>query len=533
MNECSFFFEKGDGIMLFEKLRIISSEDSDRIAYRYVDQKVSYGELQKRIDAFSASLLQKGFKKGDHLAVILANSPEFIISVYGAMQIGVVVVPMNPIYTKDEMAYILRDSDAMGCVAYDQHAPLFAAMDAKLPNMKHYFLLTTREEKADFPSIREKVTPYEPLIVHKTAFSIDDSITEEDVAVILYTSGTTGQPKGAMLTHRNIYSNARDISDYLQIGHGDKFVCVLPMFHVFCFTIAVNTPLISGGTILIFGKFSPKEVIEVVKEEKATVFAGVPTMFSFLYQYPNSTPQDLQSLKLCISGGAALPVALLENFEKKFNVEVYEGYGLSEASPVCTFNPIDRSRKPGSIGTQITNVECRIFDELGNALPPHEVGELVVKGPNVMKGYYKLEEETKQTIKDGWLYTGDVAYQDEEGYFFIVDRKKDMIVVGGFNVYPREVEEVLYKHKSVVEAAVVGIPDLDYGEAIRAYVVPKEASLSKEELIAYCKEHLAKYKIPHEIEFLKELPKNTTGKILRRSLKEEAMKQTRLSTSES
>ncbi len=524
------FLKKEDGTMLFEKLRIISSENSGKLAYKYLGKEVTYNELQRKIDAFSKNLLQIGFRQGDHMAVIVANSPEFIIAVYGAMQIGVVVIPMNPTYTKDEMEFILRDSDAMGCVAYTQHQPIFAIIDATLPKMKHYFLLSNEgEEQPEFPSIHEKITPFSTLLSFTNNPLVDVTITEEDVAVILYTSGTTGHPKGAMLTHRNIYSNARDISDYLKIGKGDRFVCVLPMFHVFCFTIAVNVPLISGGTILIHPKFSPQEVISSIKEDKATVFAGVPTMFSFLYQYKDTKPEDLASLRLCISGGAALPVALLDNFEKKFNVEMYEGYGLSEASPVCTFNPIDRKRKAGSIGTSITNVECYIFDELGKRLPPHEVGELVVKGPNVMKGYYKLPEETENAIRNGFLDTGDLAYQDEEGYVFIVDRKKDMIVVGGFNVYPREVEEVLYKHELVVEAAVVGVPDIDYGEAIRAYIVPKSESLTKEEVLSYCKEHLAKYKIPHEIEFLKELPKNTTGKILRRALRDKALAKTSLS----
>jgi long-chain acyl-CoA synthetase len=344
-------------------------------------------------------------------------------------------------------------------------------------------------------------------------------LKDDDTAIILYTSGTTGKPKGAMLTHKNLYSNASDVGDYLRMNDQDRVITTLPLFHVFCLTVALNAPLLSGATLLIAPKFSPKEIFELAKEYEATVFAGVPTMYNFLYQYPESNPEDFKSLRLCISGGASLPVALLTNFEKKFNVLVSEGYGLSEASPVTCFNPLDRPRKAGSIGTSILHVENKIVNELGEELPVGAVGELIVSGPNVMKGYYKMPEETASAIRDGWLYTGDLARMDEDGYFYIVDRKKDLIIVGGFNVYPREVEEVLYNHPDIVEAAVLGVPDLNLGEAVKCYVVSKNPNTTEEQLLEYCREHLAKYKVPYSIEFLEELPKNTTGKILRRALK--------------
>ena len=245
-------------------------------------------------------------------------------------------------------------------------------------------------------------------------------------------------------------------------------------------------------------------------------------MYNFLYQYPEGNPEDFQSIRLAISGGSSLPVALLHNFEEKFNVRVSEGYGLSEASPVTCFNPLDRERIPGSIGTNIINVENKVVDELGNEVPDGEVGELIVRGPNVMKGYYKMPEETESAIRNGWLYTGDMARRDENGYFYIVDRKKDLVIVGGYNVYPREVEEVLFTHRDIVEAAVIGLPDPDFGEAVHAFVVLKDGIKPNEDsLIAFCAARLAKYKIPTQIEFLDELPKNTTGKILRRSLKDQ------------
>jgi long-chain acyl-CoA synthetase len=273
--------------------------------------------------------------------------------------------------------------------------------------------------------------------------------------------------------------------------------------------------------MLIAPRFSPKEIYDLARDYEATIFAGVPTMYNFLLQFAGAggNAEDFKHLRLCASGGASMPVALLYNFEKTFNVRVSEGYGLSEASPVTCFNPLDRERKPGSVGMSIVNVENKIVNELGEELPPGQVGELIVRGPNVMKGYYKMPEETAAAIKDGWLYTGDLARMDEEGYFYIVDRKKDMVIVGGYNVYPREVEEVLYDHPEIVEAAVLGVPDPYFGEAVAAYVVTKNPALGEEELREFCAAHLAKYKVPKTIEFLEELPKNTTGKILRRALR--------------
>lgn len=317
-----------------------------------------------------------------------------------------------------------------------------------------------------------------------------------------------------------MYSNARDIANYLSFVADDRIIAVLPVFHVFALTVVINAPLLNGATILLAPRFSPTEVFALAKEQKATVFAGVPTMYNFLYQLPDSNPDDFSTIRLAIAGGSSLPVALLHNFEEKFNVQVSEGYGLSEASPVTCFNPLGTARKAGSIGVNITNVENRVVDVYGQEVPVGEVGELIVRGPNIMKGYYKMPEETAVAIRDGWLYTGDLAKRDEDGYFFIVDRKKDMIIVGGFNVYPREVEEVLFAHPNIIEAAVIGVPDSNFGEAVHAFVVLKDAEkTTTDDILAYCAKHLVKYKVPKVIEILEELPKNTTGKILRRSLK--------------
>lgn len=496
-------------------------------AYYFQDQPSTYAELDGAITKFASGLEKLGVKKGDHVGLLLGNSPFFVIGMYGALRLGATVIPINPIYTPDEIGYILNNGDVTTVIALDLLVPLAEKMHHTLPKVEHYIVCETPEGKGTSNSqlsIHTKLKSFSEIVaLGQLSFQVPE-VEEDDVALILYTSGTTGKPKGAMLTHKNLYSNARDVGIYLHMNEDDRVITTLPMFHVFCLTVCLNAPLLSGATILIDPKFSPKEIFRLVKKYEATVFAGVPTMYNFLYQYPEGEPKDLQSLRLCISGGAAMPVALLKSFEEKFKVVISEGYGLSEAAPVTCFNPLDRPRKAGSIGQSIVHVENKIVNELGEEVPVGQSGELIVRGPNVMKGYYKMPEETAATIRDGWLYTGDMAMMDEEGYFYIVDRKKDLIIVGGYNVYPREVEEVLYNHHEIVEAAVIGVPDPDQGEAVKAYVVSNNPDLTEEAVISYAKEHLAKYKTPTLIEFLQELPKNTTGKILRRALKEQVLK---------
>lgn len=490
-------------------------------AYIFNDHSCSYAELDTAVTKFAGGLRALGVKKGDHVGLLLGNSPHFIISFYGALRLGATVIPINPVYTLDEIGYILSNGDVKVVIAVDSFLPLVGKMQENLPNGVHFIICETSENTSNIESyaIYEKLKTFTAILSLGTLDFDMPELQDDDTAVILYTSGTTGQPKGAMLTHLNLYSNAVDIGDYLRINADDRVITVLPMFHVFCLTVALNAPLMKGGTLLIAPKFSPQDIFSLSKKYKPTVFAGVPTMYNFLLQYPKSNASDFQSLRLCISGGASMPVALLQNFEKKFHVVISEGYGLSEASPVTCFNPLDRPRKPGSIGTSILNVENKIVNELGEEVPTGEVGELVVHGPNVMKGYYKMPEETEVTIRDGWLYTGDLARMDDEGYIYIVDRKKDLILVGGYNVYPREVEEIIYNHPDVVEVAVLGVPDPDFGEAVKCFVVSRNPSLTEANLLEYCQIYLAKYKIPSSIEFLEELPKNTTGKILRRALK--------------
>ncbi|WP_332648597.1 fatty acid--CoA ligase family protein [Lysinibacillus sp. 54212] len=510
---------------LVEKVRQQAFEQPEKTAYHFMGKDTSYAEFEGTVGRFASALQNLGVQKGDNVAFLLGNTPHFLISLYATMRIGATAVPINPIYTADEISYIIKNGDVKAVIALDMLLPLVEAGVKVFPQVEAYIVCETTPNIGEkYAALSDEAKAKTKLFSHvlaSTATSIEPVPVEtDDTAVILYTSGTTGHPKGAMLTHENLYSNARDVGDYLQMSSTDRVITTLPVFHVFALTVVVNAPLTKGATLLIAPRFSPAEIYELAEQHKATVFAGVPTMFNFLYQFEEGDASAFSHLRLAISGGASLPVSLLHNFENKFNVRVSEGYGLSEASPVTCFNPLDRDRKPGSIGQSIINVENKVVDEEGNEVPIGEVGELIVRGPNVMKGYYKQPEETATAIRNGWLYTGDLARKDEEDYFYIVDRKKDMIIVGGYNVYPREVEEVLYAHPNVIEAAVIGLPDTDFGESIHAYVVLKDKSMAPEELQAYCAQHIVKYKVPKSIELLDELPKNSTGKILRRSLKE-------------
>jgi len=503
-----------------------ATKQPGKIAYNFLGKDTTYAEFDQSVSMFASALQDLGVEKGDHVAFLLGNTPHFLISLYATMRIGATAIPINPIYSPDEITYIVHNSDAKAIIALDLLLPLVEKAAGVFTTVENYIICETvpetPEKIAALPTeVKAKVHSFTQLIGAGKSNVQPVEVDEDETAIILYTSGTTGHPKGAMLTHENIYSNARDIANYLGYTADDRVVATLPAFHVFALSVVVNAPLLKGATILLVPRFSPQDIFTTVRELKATVFAGVPTMYNFLYQYPEGKPEDFATVRLSISGGSSLPVALLHNFEEKFDVRISEGYGLTEASPVTAFNPSDRERIPGSIGTNIINVVNKVVDGLGNEVPDGEVGELVVQGPNVMKGYYKMPEETEAAIRDGWLYTGDLAKRDENGYFYIVDRKKDMIIVGGYNVYPREVEEVLFDHRDIVEAAVVGVPDENFGEAVHAFIVLKEGVAEDVAgLETYCAARLAKYKVPTRFEFLKELPKNATGKILRRSLKD-------------
>jgi long-chain acyl-CoA synthetase len=480
-------------------------------AYTFLGQQTTYQELDNAVERFSAHLSAQGIGKGDAVALLLGNTPSFIISFYGILRTGAAAVPINPIYTTREITYILTNCQAKAVIAHTALQPLLISLKDKLPQSFLCIYDDFVEGESSIKSwLQQGDTP--PIPQGKNS-------GEDDLAVILYTSGTTGDPKGAMLSHRNLASNAAACVELFKLTKEDRVVTVLPIFHVFCMTACLNSAIACGATILLLPKFSPTEVVRTIREERATIFAGVPTMYNFLLQLPEPVASDFTSLRGCISGGAAMPITLLNKFEERYRVKVLEGYGLSEASPVTHFNPLDGVRKPGSIGMAIPGVQNKVVDEDGQEVPRGEIGELIVKGPNVMIGYMGMPEATRFALRDGWLYTGDMANMDEDGYIYIVDRKKDMILVGGYNVYPREVEEVLYKHSAVVEAAVVGAPDEEQGEVVKAVIVSSDSQLTGGDIIQFCQDKLAKYKIPKQIEFVASLPKNSTGKIIRKALK--------------
>jgi long-chain acyl-CoA synthetase len=495
---------------LYEYLKRSAINFPDRIAYIYGDQCATYRKLNQQVNQFASGLSAQGIGKGDGVGLLLGNSPEFLIAYYGILQLGAFAVPINPLFTQEEISYILENSQAKAVIAHESVEPILSEVKKKLVHLN--LVIYTG-------AIKQELT-WEYLMKSSAKTSRIPFVDQEELAVILYTSGTTGKPKGAMLTHRNLVSNADSISKLLELDENDRVVAVLPMFHVFCMTVCLNAPIACGSTVLIQPKFSPVDVVSTIQKRNATVFAGVPTMYNFINQLPEASSEHFKSVRICISGGASISVELLQKFESKFNVSILEGYGLSETAPLVAINPLKGMRKPGSIGRNIPAVQSKVVGKFGEELPRGEVGELVVQGPNVMKGYLGMWEATLAAFKNGWFYTGDLATMDEDGYIYIVDRKKDMIIVGGYNVYPREVEEVLYQHPAVVEAAVVGVPNKEYGESVKAYVVVKDEQLTENDIIQFCKDKLVKYKLPKYVEFFKELPKNSTGKILRRELRE-------------
>lgn len=494
-----------------ENLKSSAAKFPNRTAYTYLYERTTYAELDSYVDSAASGLSAEGIKKGDKVALMLGNCPEFIIAYYGILRAGAVVVPINPSYTSGEVSYILSNSQAKAVIADSTLEQKISPLREKLDKLK----MVIYTDSIEFE------WTWERLILTSNHKFESPSIEEDDLAVILYTSGTTGKPKGAMLSHRNLASNTASMVQLTEFTEEDCIIAVLPMFHVFSIATCINIPIASGATIVIVPKFSPTEVINTIRKEKATLFAGVPTMFSFLLQVPGATAEDFSSIRACFSGGASIPVELLHRFEEKYEVSILEGYGLSETAPVTAFNPLRGTRKPGSVGIDIPQVKNRIVDHNGMEVPRGEIGELIVQGPNVMLGYLGMPEATSLALKDGWFYTGDLARMDDEGYIYIVDRKKDMILVGGYNVYPREVEEVLYQHPAIVECAVIGMMDKEYGETVKAFVVTNNESITMDDILYFCQDKLAKYKLPKHMEFMNELPKNSTGKILRRALRVE------------
>ncbi len=505
----------------------------EKIAATFFGQNTTYKELWERVERVAAGLQKLGLKKGDRVMLLLPNCPVYVESYYAVMLIGAIVVQLNPLYTESEITDLAADSMAKVAITLDilkdklstslKNGYINQLIVEKLSNLLPFPLNIALTIKNLFKKDKKlQYTEYSSLFQDRQADRVD--ISSDDVALFQYTGGTTGLPKAAMLTHKNIISNAFMIKAwaYKLKEADDTIMCVLPFFHVYGMTAGLNLGIVSAARLILVPQWNLKNVIKLIKRYGVTLFPGVPTIYTAINEYAVKHKTDLSSIKLCISGGAPLPVEVATTFEKITGGKLVEGYGLSEASPVTHCNPIWGRKEFGSIGVLFPDTYAKIVDEDGKEVEQGKQGELIVKGPQIMKGYWNRPEETKKALKDGWLYTGDIALMRKNGYFEIVDRKKDMIISGGFNIYPREVEEILYKHPAIVEAAVIGVPNKYKGEAVKAFVVLKEdKSANEEEIINFCKKSLAHYKLPKYVEFVKELPKSTVGKILRRKLRKE------------
>ena len=511
-------------------------------ALSFMGSVLTYQELLSEIDAFAAALQGLGIKKGDRVAIHLPNSIQFPIAFYGAHAIGAIVVPCNPMYVARELSYQLKDSGAETIVTMTRFynmvkeiQPQTGLKNIIVTNIKDYFpgmlrfLYTLVKEKKEGDRVKLAADDHAFLDLIKANAGKKPQPVEvlpEDRAVYMYTGGSTGVSKGAVLQHRNLLANALQVKSWVKdLKEGEEiFLAVLPFFHSYGMTTVMNTPLFTGCKVVMQPRFVLEDVLKVIDKEKPTLFPGVPTMYVAINNSPDLAKHDIKSIRVCISGAAPLPVEVQKQFEKNTGGKLVEGYGLSEASPVTHANPIYGKSIIGSIGLPFPDTEVKIMDiETGNEeMPLGEVGEMCVRGPQVMECYHNMPEETKHSLRDGWLYTGDIAKLDEAGYTYIVDRKKDMVIAGGYNIYPRDIEEVLFTHPKIMEAAVAGIMDPYRGETLKAYVVLKEGeSLTEEEVIKFCKDNLAAYKVPKLVEFRAELPKTMVGKVLRRVLREE------------
>ena len=478
---------------------------ADRPAVRLDDDVLTYAELLEAAQRVTQLLRTYDVEPGDRIGLVLPNVPAFPVLFYGVAAAGAVVVPMNPLLKAREVQYYLEDSGASMVFAW--HGMVDEAR--KAAEAVGVDCITV--DPADFADLLEQHEPVREVVDR------DD----DDTVVLLYTSGTTGQPKGAELTHANLSTNAALTAETLICLEPDDVVMgCLPLFHCFGLTCGLNATTLTGACLTLVPRFDASKALEVIGRDQVTVFEGVPTMYSAMLNAPKAGSYDVSSLRTCISGGAAMPVEVMKSFEDTFGCIVLEGYGLSETSPVASFNRPDIERKPGSIGVPVRGVEMRVLDDDGNEVDSGGVGEIAIRGENVMKGYWRRDEATQQAVRDGWFLTGDMAKIDDDGYFFIVDRKKDLIIRGGYNVYPREVEEALYEHEAVAEAAVVGIAHAELGEEVGAAVALKTgAQATTDELRDFVKERLAAYKYPRHVWIVEELPKGPTGKILRREVR--------------
>jgi long-chain acyl-CoA synthetase len=498
-------------------LRESAREHPDKPLLLMGPLRLTYGQVDAMTGRVAHALRRAGLRPGDTIAVQLPNVPEFVFAFYGALKAGLTVVPLNPLLKAPEIAYHLADSGARLLVSFEPFAAEAAKGVAEAGDVELYVVPSSAGGSAPAEGI-----PFDRLYTAEETADVEPR-NADDTAVIIYTSGTTGKPKGAELTHFQMFMAATVAGDTFEYRDDDVSMAVLPLFHVFGLSSVMNTAVRCGATLVLVPRFEVGAVLDAIAEHRVTVFCGVPTMFVAL-MHADQGGRDLTSLRICVSGGASIPGEVIKGFEAAYpGAPILEGYGLSETCALATFNRSESDRRVMSIGKRMWGVEVRVVDAQDRELPPgpENVGEIVLRGHNVMKGYRGKPEATAEALRGGWFHTGDLGYGDEDGFFYIVDRKKDLVIRGGFNVYPREIEEVLNQHPAVLEAAVIGRPDERLGEEVVAFVSLRPGtSAAPEEVVAFCKERLAAYKYPREVVVIDELPKGPSGKVLKTELRE-------------
>ncbi|MGA9996299.1 MAG: long-chain fatty acid--CoA ligase [Pyrinomonadaceae bacterium] len=488
--------------------RVAASPEKIFLCSESDGREFSYAEFDRAVNRLARMLTAQGIRKGDVVSLLLPNGAEYIIAYFACFKIGALAGPINSLLKSQEIAYVISNSEAKALLVHPEFQQRIDEIRDELPQLR--IVVEFENERVatkDFADAKEDLP--------------DVSIKPDDEAIIIYTSGTTGKPKGCLLTHANLIANARQIANWLGFTERDRLLTVMPLFHMNAVSVTTMTPLYAGGSTVVSPKFSASRFWQIISDYKITSFGSVATMLSMLLSnYAEGVPEGLDTsrLRFAMCGSAPVPAEVLKKFEETFNCLVIEGYGLSESTCRSTFNPPDERRRPGSCGMPIGN-EMKVVDEEDREVPFGELGEIVLRGENILKGYYKNAEATERAFLGGWFHTGDVGYRDAEGFFYIVDRKSDMIIRGGENIYPREIDEVLYEHSAVASAATIGVPDKLYGEEVAAFIVLKDgASVTEEEILNFCRERLADYKCPKTVRFLADIPKGPTGKLLKREL---------------
>lgn len=507
-----------------ELLRQQSLARPDKEALVCAQVRLTYRCLEAASAAVKNQLNELGMRKGDKIGLLFPNQPGYVVSFFGASGLGATVVPINPLLKSEEIAHILSDSEARALIVHESALQEVIRALPEVPSIEQVIVCRTTAGPIQDSEVTRRVS-----LVDLVSFTdgkpagswVEPVDPGSDLVLLVYTSGTTGKPKGAMLTHANLFSAIESALEAFRLNDSDRFLAVLPLCHIYGLAVVMLGTMWRGGTLVVLEKFDAGQALATIESERVTLVPAVPAMYQFMLMELDRNKYDLSSVRICLSGAAALPTDLIARIEERFGAVLVEGYGMTESSCIATVNPPDGVRKPGSVGPAVKNVAVEVLADNGQVLPPGEknIGQVALKGPNVMRGYYKRPEATQECFSDGWFLTGDLGYKDEDGYLYLVGRQKELIIRGGQNIYPREVEEVILRMPEVAEAAVIGVPDRFMGERVKAVVVPRPgAGLTEEQVKEFCAARLAEYKVPRLVEFLAQLPRNSTGKVLKRLL---------------